>query len=357
MIINIMLSRGLGGIQQSFLDYSKCLKNAFKVFNVTSKNAEINSKINPDFKLLNINSWDFYSIYKLSKIFTKINPKVIIAHGNRAIKFSYYARILARKKEIKLVGVGHSHKHKWIIKCDKIIGVSEDICEYMKKFGANSKKIVHIPNMLDIDMLEIKNDFATKEANDPPVIGVMSRMVAKKGIDVFLNAVKILKESGVKFKVLLGGDGELLEDAIDLSNKNNTKDVVTFLGWINDKESFYKQIDIFCLPSLKEPFGIVLLEAMHKSKLIVATNIDGPKEIIRDGYSGLLCEANNPQELAEVLLQGILLASNKASNKASGKKDGYEKITKNAYESLISNYSMTSVSQKLISFLDKIVLE
>ena len=344
MIINIMLSRGLGGIQQSFLDYGKSLKNAFKVFNVTSKNAEINNKINSDFKLLNINSWDFYSIYQLSKIFAKINPKAIIAHGNRAIKFSYYARILSQKKEIKLIGVGHSHKHKWIIECDKIIGVSEDICEYMKKCGADSEKIVHIPNML-----EIKNDFATKEVGDPPVIGVMSRMVAKKGIDVFLSAVKILKEKGIKFKVLLGGDGQLLDEMIDLSNKNNTKDVVTFLGWINDKESFYKQIDIFCLPSLKEPFGIVLLEAMHKSKLIIATNIDGPKEIIRDGYNGFLCEANNPQELAEVLLYGISLASSK--------KDDYEEITKKSYESLVSNYSMTSVSQKLISFLDETILK
>lgn len=175
MIINIMLSRDLGGIQQSFLDYNACLKDKFRVFNITSTNASINAKINSDFNLLNINSWDFFSIYRLSKIFTKINPKVIIAHGNRAIKFSYYARTLLGKKDIKLIGIGHSHNHKWITSCDFIIGVSGDICKYLEMHGIESKKIFHIPNML-----EVKNDFATPKLNDFPVIGVMSRMVAKK---------------------------------------------------------------------------------------------------------------------------------------------------------------------------------
>lgn len=163
-----------------------------------------------------------------------------------------------------------------------------------------------------------------------------------------MNAVKILKEKGAKFKVLIAGDGELLDEMIEMSNRNELSEVVTFLGWVSDKDSFYKQIDIFCLPSLKEPFGIVLLEAMSKSKLIVATNIDGPKEIIINGHSGILCEKNNCEDLAEGLFHAIKIVSNQ--------KDYYEKITKNAYERLIFNYSINSVGERLVSFLDEIIL-
>ena len=59
-----------------------------------------------------------------------------------------------------------------------------------------------------------------------------------------------------------------------------------FPGWVDDKPAFFAGIDVFCLPSHHEPFGIVLIEAMAQAMPIVATDSEGPSEILRDGIDG-----------------------------------------------------------------------
>ena len=65
---------------------------------------------------------------------------------------------------------------------------------------------------------------------------------------------------------------------------------VEFVGWIKNKREFFDSIDIFCLPSKNEPFGIVLLEAMKYRKPIISTKADGPLEILRDEVDALMID-------------------------------------------------------------------
>jgi glycosyltransferase involved in cell wall biosynthesis len=63
---------------------------------------------------------------------------------------------------------------------------------------------------------------------------------------------------------------------------------VTFPGWTNQPETFYAQTDIFCLPSRNEPFGLVLIEAMARGLPVVATQCNGPLDIVTPEHDGLL---------------------------------------------------------------------
>ena len=78
-----------------------------------------------------------------------------------------------------------------------------------------------------------------------------------------------------------------------------------FLGWIDDKPGFFGALDVFCVPSRAEPFGIVVLEALAHGRAVVASAAAGPREIVRDGIDGLLVPPASPPALAEAL--GALL--------------------------------------------------
>ena len=92
---------------------------------------------------------------------------------------------------------------------------------------------------------------------------------------------------------------------------------MTFPGWIHKKSEFYHAIDVFCLPSTHEPFGIVLLEAMSYRVPIVSTDSEGPTDFLEHQKTAIITAKNNPTELADAIervLKDSVLASNIASD-------------------------------------------
>ena len=189
-------------------------------------------------------------------------------------------------------------------------------------------------------MINITKDFVpNKTYRKPIVIGVLARFVAKKGVDVFINAIKILKEKKYDIHAVIGGEGEEKDNLITLSNKLNLQDQISFTGWVNDKDKFFQRIDIFCLPSLHEPFGIIVLEAMEASVPIISTDTEGPAEILSDMQDGLICKTASSEDLAEKI---ISLMDNPIKAK---------EFSKNAYLTLKQNYDIKVVSEKLATLL------
>ena len=90
------------------------------------------------------------------------------------------------------------------------------------------------------------------------------------------------------FKLKIAGTGHRKAFLEKLIKELKLEDKVEFIGWVSDKKSFFNQIDILIFPSQRETFGLVLLEAMKYRKPIVATDCDGPKEIIRNEIDGML---------------------------------------------------------------------
>ncbi|KIJ89252.1 glycosyltransferase family 4 protein [Rickettsia asembonensis] len=332
-ILNIMLSRDLGGIQQAFLDYNAALEmQKIEVINITSYKAKINSFLHKtSFKLPNLVPIDPLSVLILKYIIYKIKPNIIIAHGNRAINFSKFAK----SQNIKLIGIAHNYSLKGLRKCDFIIALTHHMKKFLLKNNFAESRICTLPNMINIS----KDFTPNKTYRKPIVIGVLARFVAKKGVDVFINAIKILKEKKYDIKVVIGGSGEEKDNLIALARKLNLQDQISFTGWVNDRDNFFKQIDIFCLPSLHEPFGIIVLEAMEASIPIVSTDTEGPAEILSDMQDGLICKAGSAEDLAEKIAYLI-------DNPIKAKE-----FSKNAYLTLKQNYNIKVISEKLATLL------
>lgn len=334
-ILNIMLSRDLGGIQQSFVDYSKALVNAnHEVANVVS----IGSKVEIDnvaYKLMNLGNWDIFSVLRLRFIISSFNPDVIIAHGNRAMRFA----MKARSGNQVLVGVAHNYNTKFIKECDYVFAITEHLRNYLIAQDVPKKKLMLMPNMIDITPFH----FVELSPVDLPVIGVMGRFVKKKGFDFFLYSLSILKSKGVKFRSIIAGSGPEESKLKDLAKKLSLEDYVTFTGWVSNKDDFFKNIDIFCLPSTHEPFGIIVLEAMSYCKPTVSTRSEGPSEMIKDEKTGLLCQVGSAKDMADKL--EYLIANT----------DLAKVMVKNAYLSICKNYDIKIASKKLHNHLEKIL--
>jgi glycosyltransferase involved in cell wall biosynthesis len=101
--------------------------------------------------------------------------------------------------------------------------------------------------------------------------------------------------------VHLAGGGEEHENLKALVEKYHLQENVNFIGWVNDKKEFFDKIDIFCLPSLVEPFGVIVLEAMLYDKPIIATEAEGPKEIITHMKDGILVPIGSPTAMSEAI--------------------------------------------------------
>jgi glycosyltransferase involved in cell wall biosynthesis len=118
----------------------------------------------------------------------------------------------------------------------------------------------------------------------------------RKGGPVMLEAFKILlKKFPTAHLDIIG-----CSPKIDVPNCN----VVGKIPLAKVSE-YYKQASVFCLPTRLEPFGIVFLEAMAHKLPVVATNIGAIPELITDGKNGYLVEPDNPQQLAEKLIESI----------------------------------------------------
>ena len=178
-----------------------------------------------------------------------------------------------------------------------------------------------------------------KSYKKPVVIGVLARFVAKKGVDVFINSIKILQDKNYEIQAVIGGNGEEQDNITALVNKLNLQNKISFTGWVNDKDKFFEQIDIFCLPSLHEPFGIILLEAMENSLPIVSTDTEGPSEILKHMQDVLICKADSPEDLAEKITYLI-------DNQQKAKE-----LSQKAYLKLTQTYNIKIISEKLVTLL------
>lgn len=333
-----MMSRDLGGIQQAYIDYSQALKmHNHEVINISSMRAKINTLLKSTYTLPNIAPWCIFSKIILRVLIAFHKPDIIICHGNRAVNF---ARALRQRKSIRslLVGVSHNYSYKHLKKCDYVIALTHELKEHLIKHGIGEKRLLSLPNMT-----RITHSYNPIKYSSPIVIGALGRFVSKKGFIYLIEAFSMLKNAGYNVILLLGGDGEgraIIERKV---KELGWEKEVIFHGWVNDKDDFFKQIDIFCLPSTIEPFGIILLEAMEHSKPIVATISGGPAEIIRDGKDGLLADIESSLSLYDKL-EKVIIDPRMA-----------HKLSSNAYLRLKEKYDIKIVSNKLSTILEDIV--
>lgn len=307
-IVNIMFSTGLGGIEQALVDYCEALKmEGHKVTAIISKKAKIKPALLPlgvnIIEIKNLGSWDFLAKAYIKKALAQASPDAVIVHGNRAIS-------LTNKISIPIIGITHNYSIKHLIGLDLIIATTEDLKKKVIEAGQQAEKIVKIPNMVRVKgvysescIVDNNNHTSPFTSHHPLTIGTMGRFVKKKGFDVYIKALAELKNQGFAFEAIIGGVGEEEENLKNLASELNLGSSLKFTGWVEDKDKFFENIDIFVLPSLHEPFGIILLEAFAHSKPVVVADSEGPSEIATHGLDAVIVPKGDSKSIASAITE------------------------------------------------------
>jgi glycosyltransferase involved in cell wall biosynthesis len=289
-----MLGRGPGGLEQVLLDYGDALgRFGHEVHSVIHPDAAIRPALEargaPWHGLAQLGEWDVIAATRLRLLLRRLRPHISIAHGNRAMG------LLRLAGADPLVAVLPNYK----MRCRGAAAVfhsTVDLKRYAESQGVAATCCHHIPNMVDVPPVP-----PHRVRRRPQVIGAMGRFVAKKGFEHFIAALGELRSQGIAFRAILAGDGPERVALERLAIGHDLRDALAFPGWVDDKETFFASIDVFCLPSHHEPFGIVLIEAMAQAMPIVATDSEGPTEIVHDRIDGILVPRGDVAALARAL--------------------------------------------------------
>jgi len=182
------------------------------------------------------------------------------------------------------------------------------------------------------------------------VMGMAGRFIEDKGFLPLLNCVLPILRRNQNYKIIMCGDDkcyysepDYLERMRSVIGKNNLGNQVVISGFIEDMPSFYNGLDLFLLPSKKEPFGRVLIEAMATKIAIVASNVDGVPEVVGHGKTGCLVNPQDPNGWCECIDK---LSSDEPLRKQFGEAGRREVLAK---------FTSEHVTSKVVSIYNELI--
>lgn len=237
--------------------------------------------------------------------------------------------------------------------CDKIIFISQPLIDWaLKERICRADKIVKIYSGIDLkhfspmsyqeeNRLRKKWNIDKKER----AIGIVSKLWEGKGHDVLINAFNIVKHNHNNLKLVIVGEGYLENELKKKVQDLGIEDSVIFTGFQSNVAEILACIDISVLPSYFEGMGRVILEAMAMEKPVIASNVGGIPELVKNDINGILMSPGDVDGLAKGLNR---LLNNEDLARTMGK-NGREMI-----KDMFSSETMVSRIRNLyIHFLSK----
>lgn len=175
--------------------------------------------------------------------------------------------------------------------------------EFYSRLGISNGKCEIMQNLID------PRPYAACRTEQPKGNGVtflfVGRLVKTKGIYELLNAVNLVRKRLPGAKLIIVGGGPEHDNVINFIRENKLGSMVNVLGWCTKEETinFYRQADVFVLPTHMEGFPNVLLEAMCAGLPVITTRVGGIPDSICGGLHGILIDPHDTEALAEAMFE------------------------------------------------------
>ena len=179
----------------------------------------------------------------------------------------------------------------------RLIAVSPSVRDHLLELGASRDRISVIPN--GVDLTRFKGAPRTVPAATPPTVAFVGRMIKNKGPEKLLDALLQLHREQVPFRARFYGDGPLLSELTARAGAGGAD--IEFAGQVSDVASALSTADILVRPSLTEGLPLALLEAMASCCCVIATDIPGNRDLVRDDVNGLLVAPRDPRALVHAI--------------------------------------------------------
>ena len=239
--------------------------------------------------------------------------QVDLAHCQGLNLVTAAASLMIRLRQTKVICTTHldpillsnAFLAKVLASFDGLVALTETERRRMLSLGLDESKIRLIPNGIDMSRF---NDmprpevFRRKFAIATPLITYAGRIAADKGCDVLVEAVARAKSQiGECTLLFAGADWGYRSFLQRLSRRKGVRAIFTGNLQLEDLKAAFVASDVFVLPSLREAFGLSVLEAMLCGVPVVASFVGGVPSIVRDEDTGLLVRPSDPWGLAEAI--------------------------------------------------------
>jgi len=195
--------------------------------------------------------------------------------------------------------------------------------DFVRHYGSAAEDIIVIPNGVDCQRFTPHNkvlyrDSIRKEhsiSSEDLMLLFVGHFWERKGLPQLIEAVSLIPRQDVKLVILGRGDASLYKD---IARNKAVDERVVFVEQSSTIWEYYGAADIFVLPTLYEPFGLVITEAMASGLPVITSRIAGAADLIDDGVSGLLLD--DPTDDNELAAKIDLLLSDAELRSDMGKK-------------------------------------
>jgi len=286
---------------------------------------------------------NFFAVFwHLRRIIVHWHPDIVQAHGTRAALFVKLAKLSLGRYHFKFIYTIHgfhlAHKKRLLDRVaffiekltnrlvDIIVCVGQDDYKLVSKTMRGQKpKIILIKNAVIPPHPKNDQDLEQLHQHSKYLVMTICRLHYQKNVATLIEAFQFLDDN---FNLVIIGDGPQLSSLQRLTHDLKLSERIFFEGNKPDASSLIHYCDVFCLSTHWEGLPLVLLEAMVSRVPVVASNVHGVREIVRDNVTGWLFETDYAQELSHKIMQAV---SNSSAR---------DHIIEQAYELVLAEYNM-----------------
>lgn len=308
---------------------------------------------NDSYKRFGTNKFNFI----LASVKKALKSDVIVLSHVNLIAVGWLIKIISPSKKVILIAHGREvwgklrwHQQFFIGSIDKIVAVSHFTKnKLLSKNRINEEKVIVINNCIDPFLVRNESSLLVSELKlqfniqpETKVILTLARVAEKdreKGYVRVINSLEKIKNSFPDFKYIIAGSIDLTEKKyVDkILHETGLVGKVILTGFIkpNYMTALFSLSNVFVMPSTKEGFGVVFLEAMYFGKPVIAGNVDGSVDALLNGKLGKLIDPNDTDEIADAIKEVLTNEGKyKADNEELMANFGFE-VYKKKFEKLI----------------------
>jgi glycosyltransferase involved in cell wall biosynthesis len=252
-----------------------------------------------------------FSSIKLFRAILKNKPELIVANGNFAALYAYFAAKLTGRK---MIIIQHLLYKKNSLDAKALAFMGKRVQKLVCVSNAVANRTNEILQASDIDKIIVIHNgvalpkkFSVRSNHDNINLGFVGSIIRTKGLDMILQAITpVLLENKNVFMHIFGtklnnSDSQDYYDEIHSAIKDTElENKVVFHGHLDSMDEIYNSIDILInFSAVEESFGYNILEAMSYSKLVFGADAGGIPELIENKKSGFLVEQNNVKQLSK----------------------------------------------------------
>lgn len=264
---------------------------------------------------------DIATILRLTRLYGRLRPDVV---QHIAVKPVLYGSIAARLAGVPSVvntvaGLGYVFSSTELLarvlrplvaagyrmalapRRHQLVVQNSDDLEFFVRHAGVARERAHVIRGVGVD---VERFAPVPEPDGVPCVLLPARLLLDKGVVEFVAAAWLLRDRGIVARFAIAGDrdpqnpGAVSAQQVDTWSAEGT---VVFLGWQRDMAAVLRTAHIICLPSYREGLPTALTEAAACGRPIVTCDVQGCREVVRDGDNGLLVPPRDPVALADAL--------------------------------------------------------